>query len=86
MQFQDYAENFFIQGKCPILKEKERTGKGLSQTTIYNYRKHLVSELLPYFGEYLLSNITDVVIKKYEDNLKEERGLSTRPSTRSYSL
>ena len=73
--FKDYAANFFIQGKCPILKEKERTGKGLAETTVYNYRKHLTTELIPYFGDYLLGNITDVVIKKYEDNLKEERGL-----------
>lgn len=73
--FKDYAANFFIQGKCPILKEKERTGKGLSPTTIYNYRKHLTTELLPFFGEYLLGNIDDVLIKKYEDKLKEERGL-----------
>lgn len=71
----DYAADFYIEGKCPILKEKHRTGTKISETTIYGYRTHLVNEILPYFGPFKVRNISENEIKKYEIKLQEERGI-----------
>ena len=71
----DYAADFYVEGKCPILKEKSRAGIKIAKTTIIGYRTHLVNEIIPYFGPFKLKQISDSDIKKYESKLKEERGL-----------
>lgn len=72
VKLKEFAQDFFLPGKCPILKESKRTGRELSESTRRGYRAKLEKVLLPRFGDYLLSSITDEEIKDFEEDLSKK--------------
>lgn len=71
----EYARDFFLEGKCPILKEKERSGHAIAKTSAYLYRMNLERYILPMLGTVQMSRLTSSSIRGFQDKLSEELGL-----------
>lgn len=72
VKFSDYTKPFFIAGSCRWLKERERTGHTVSETTLKQYRTTLEKKLIPYFGDMNLASIDQNAIKGYENKCMDE--------------
>lgn len=74
--FKDYAKGSFDSPDSHVLKSRERTGRTLAETSIDEYRRILDRDIMPYFGNHLLRNITTEEIMKFQDMLIHDRKLS----------
>lgn len=73
----EFAKDFYIPGKCPMLKERERTGKSIAVTSRIQYRRILETNIFPMLGKMPLRQITDSEIKGFEDKLIK-KGLTNK--------
>lgn len=71
----EYARDFFIEGKCPILKEKARSGHMIAKTSIFLYRCNLERYIFPMLGSVQMSKLTPSEIRGFQDRLSDELGL-----------
>lgn len=60
-----FAENFFIPGKCKYLARREIKGQHLKAQTIYSYRNFLNRYIIPRFGFYPVGDITAVEVEDW---------------------
>lgn len=72
----EYARDFFIEGKCPILKERERAGHAIARTTASLYRQTLKKHIFPYIGSCAVQQIDQKRIKDWQETLHEEAGIA----------
>jgi hypothetical protein len=60
-----FAENFFIPGKCKYLARREIKGQHLKAQTIYNYHNFLNRYIIPRFATYPVGDITAVEVEDW---------------------
>lgn len=64
-RLKDFAEPFFIWGKCPIVTETLARGGRYSRTFCENNRMCIDKHIIPKFGKYQLSAITPALINRW---------------------
>lgn len=74
LRFADFAEDWFIPGKCEFLKYKN-TRRPVTERYAHNCRSWLVNQILPFFGDCRLSEITSYQIDQWLLS-KKKAGLS----------
>ena len=74
--FSDIATDLFIEGACPICKDKEFRGKPYTPRVIKDNRRRLEKDIMPFFERIPLCDISVAVIKRWQLWLREEKGLS----------
>ena len=82
--FKDFASDWWIPGRSPHLKEKERTGHALSPRYIQESRRNLEKHLLPFFGPMKMTGINFTDIRKWM--LDQYEIHSMNPATINRSL
>ena len=71
----DACRDFYIEGRCPIAREKEFRGKPYTDRVLKENRQRLDLHILPYLGEKRLCDITVATIKGWLHTL-QDKGLS----------
>lgn len=82
--FSEYAADLFLEGKCPIARERERRGKKPLRSWYKNNRSYLERHILPYMAKYPLEQITPKLIRSWQDWL-EENGRSSGTVSNCFS-
>lgn len=72
----DFAQDFFIPGKCPIENHAHMRGKSMTKATLTVRRTALVKHILPYFGKKAVSLITHAQVNQWLLNLPEKDEIS----------
>lgn len=65
LTFREFAEPFWIWGKCPIVTDKILRGYKFSQTLCRNNRHCMRKNILPTFGDCLLTDITPDMVNRW---------------------
>jgi len=68
----DFAQDFFVPGKCPIENHAHMRGKSMTKATLTVRRTALVKHILPYFGKKSVSLITHAQINRWLLELPEK--------------
>lgn len=68
--FSDYAKDFFNPERSLFLQNMANEGRPVSNKLIADYHGYVKNYLLPYFGNFLLTDITSFLIKKWRTELK----------------
>lgn len=76
VKLKDFAEDFFIPGKCPILLNLEMRGKHLTKATCDTRRRALTLHVFPHLGNMAVSSITNATVNKWLMDLPHKDGVS----------
>lgn len=69
--FKDYAKDFFVEGKCSYLRNREMEDKPIGSKLASDYRGYINNYLIPYFGNQEINGITSMEIRDWRSQLKE---------------
>ena len=72
----EFTEDMFVPGKCPIEREAKARGKTLAGSTMQNRRISLNKHILPYLGKTRVSALTSAQINDWLVSLPEKDNLS----------
>jgi integrase len=76
--FKDYADKFFIEGTCPILKAHVDAGAHYSAVQASKYRSIIVNRLIPTLGKYRIDDMTQQICKAAVLKIREDNNLSPK--------
>lgn len=76
--FKDYANNFFIEETCPILKAHKDAGSHYSKVQISKNRSIIVNRLIPALGKYRLDDMTQKICKAAVVKIREKNNLAPK--------
>jgi len=71
IKLKDYAENFFIPGKCPIEKYNHSRGRSMTRSTLSIRRTAMVEHIFPHLGNTPIYFINYATINKWLIELPE---------------
>lgn len=86
MSFEQYSENWWIWDQCPYVKNKIRNRGSLSRRYVDEMRGLLDRNILPYFKDYKLRQISIPVVEDWLNALSKKIGKSGKPLASSTIL
>lgn len=73
----DFCKDMFIYDKCPIIKDALKRGRTFSKGTCVLRRTHLTNIILPYLGEYHISDLSPKIIDGWLLDLPEKKNITS---------
>ena len=84
--FSEFAEPFWIWDECPIIQDKLARGGHYSVDLCLANRKSMEKHILPYFGKYLLSEISRKMVDQWVLKLPKRAGISASTANKMLSI
>lgn len=84
--FEYFAEDWWVWGKCPYIKERKRNGRELTQRFAQTNLAILNRYILPTFGKRDIREITHLEINEWKFEMVEEKGLAPKTANNNLSV
>jgi integrase len=84
MKLSQYAENWFIWGKCEYIQRKLRLNHNYTQRAAESHRSELDNYILPYFQNIQLSKIRQHHVEAFRSHLMTITGVYKKPLSPKY--
>lgn len=76
--FKDYADKFFVEETCPILKAHKDAGAHYSMVQVSKYRSIVANRLIPVLGKYRIDDMTQQICKEAVIKIRNDNNLAAK--------
>lgn len=82
----DFCADLFVYDKCPIVKDTHKRGRSLSKSTCYYRRTLITHSILPYLGEYRVSELSAKIIDRWLLDLPDKNHVSNTSANVAFDV